>query len=91
MAFSQDNLMRATHGARVVGNAMPVAYFSYATNDPAATVEAGGYFNAATNQLRKGDVIDAHLDMAGTPKIKRYIVTSATGAATVVVAAQTVA
>lgn len=59
----------------------------YITNDAAAAVEAGGYFNSATQRLKKGDIIWASLDIDGTPALKSYIVTSATGAATVVIAA----
>lgn len=59
--------------------------FSFVTNDDAATVEAGGYFNSAASQFSIGDVIIASLDLDSTPAGKLYIVTAKT-ATTVTIA-----
>lgn len=91
MAFNTNNLRRQGYGAANAQNAMPVSTFSYVTDDAAAIVEAANYFNAATKELRKGDVIEARMAMSGVPVLKEYIVTSATGAAVVTVVLQTAA
>ena len=61
----------------------------YATDDAAATVEAANYFNAGYQRFNKGDVIIASMVNGGTPILKKYIVTSASQATTVVIALQT--
>ena len=66
-----------------------VSRWGYATADTAATVEGGGYFNPAPTILAKGDIIEAVMVLGGTPVHKTYVVTSASGAATVVIALQT--
>ena len=58
----------------------------YATADAQATVAASGYFNSATKKLNKGDVIEVAGALGGTPTTSSYIVTSASGAATVTTA-----
>ncbi len=52
----------------------------YATGDALATVSASAYFNNATKQLRKGDVIFCSLVNGGTPACAMLIVSSASGA-----------
>lgn len=63
----------------------------YVTEDDAAAVQTAGYFNSLSGQLNKGDQIDVTLDVDATPVRRDYVVTSANGAAVVVVAAQNVA
>lgn len=48
----------------------------YITLDAAAVVEGAGYFNAIYQNAPVGTVIDAVMDIAGTPVNKRYIVTA---------------
>lgn len=66
-----------------------ISKYFYATGDALATVAASGYFNLATKRLGKGDVIEVAAVLDGTPAMATYIVTSATGAATVTVAIST--
>jgi hypothetical protein len=86
MAYDIAGLRRYAYGGRV--GTKTYALWHYATGDTAATVEGAGYFNSATALLRKGDVIEASMVVAGTPVSKRYIVTSADDAAVVVIALQ---
>lgn len=90
MALSTRSLSRVhqvTVGdAAGAATARIITNWLYATDDAAATVEAANYFNGAFARLSKGDIIDASMVNGGTPIRKAYIVTSATGAATVVVA-----
>lgn len=51
----------------------------YITADNAASVETGGYFNAAAARLQKGTVIMAVLESGGSVKLKFYIVTANNG------------
>lgn len=90
MAYATEGLRRIGYGGSVGNGAGSVrSLWHYATNDAAATVEAANYFNSEAAQFTKGDVIEASMVLGGTPVTKRYIVTSATGAATVTVAIQT--
>jgi hypothetical protein len=86
MAFDTAGLRRYAYGGRVLTKTYSL--WHYATPDTAATVEAANYFNSATSQLRKGDLIEAVMVTGGTPVTKRYVVTSADDAATVTVALQ---
>ena len=61
----------------------------YATSDNLAAVSGSGYFNTATKQLRKGDLIICSLANGGTPACTLLVVTSASGAATVTTAVAT--
>ena len=71
---------------RCVHSSNPNRVWVYGTDDTVATVVASGYFNNATEELRKGDVILASTDEDGTPDMTTVVVTSATGAATVTTA-----
>lgn len=86
MAYDSAGLRRFAYGGRV--STKTYGIWHYATADAAATVEGSGYFNSATAQLRKGDIIMALMVTGGTPVLKNYVVTSADGAGTVVVALQ---
>lgn len=61
-----------------------------ASDDDAAAVETAGYFNSLAGTLQVGEIIDARLDLNGTPQLKTYMVTANTGTV-VTVAKQTVA
>lgn len=60
--------------------------WGYVTNDDLATVAGSGYFNSATSLLKHGDQIVVSGDLDGTPAVNTYVVSSASGAATVTVA-----
>jgi hypothetical protein len=49
----------------------------YATADAAAVVDTSGYFNAAADMLRAGDIIIANVETAGTPKAGLFLVAQA--------------
>jgi hypothetical protein len=95
MAFSPQSLVRIANPAPTgvaAGNltdGRQISTFVYSTDDAAAVVEAANYFNSATARLTKGSIIMASMVAAGTNVLKNYVVTSATGAATVTVALQT--
>lgn len=90
MAFDIAGLRRlAPRGAVGNGAGSVTSAWAYDSNDAAATVEAANYFNSAADSFAKGDTIDAVMARGGTPVRKSYVVTSATGAATVTVALQT--
>jgi hypothetical protein len=91
MSFELNGFKRvSTVGAIGNGPGSVKSICTYHTNDDAAAVEANGYFNGLANDLAKGDIIMAGLDIDGGPKLKNYIVTNiAAGAVTI--AAQTTA
>jgi uncharacterized phosphosugar-binding protein len=70
----------ATKLSRIGGGLNSLWHYD-AGADTAATVTGSGYFNAVTDQLRKGDVIFIVGNTCAS--IDSAIVTSATGAATV--------
>jgi hypothetical protein len=49
----------------------------YATPDAAGAVGASGYFNAAADMLRVGDIVIANVDIAGAPKGGLFLVSTA--------------
>lgn len=49
----------------------------YTTADAATAVDTAGYFNAATDMLRAGDIIIANVDTATTPKAGLFLVSQA--------------
>jgi hypothetical protein len=51
----------------------------YTTADTANTVDASGYFNAASTMLRVGDIVVANVDTAGTMKAGLFLVSANTG------------
>lgn len=51
----------------------------YATADTAATVDTQGYFNAAADMLRVGDILIANVDTGGTPAAGFFRVRSNAG------------
>ena len=87
MPFALTNLRRVDWTAQNAN--VSISLFGYVTPDAAAVVEAANYFNPGATLLAKGDVIQAVMVIAGTPILKHYVVTSATGATPVTVAIQT--
>lgn len=81
MAFSTtaSKLQKASGGAKSI--------FTFETADAIATVVGSGYFNAATDNLKKWDIIHVIATTGGTPTFDSIFVTSATGAATVTTSA----
>lgn len=77
MAYIADDLVCIAHGAG------QTQIFSYVTNDLITGVDDSGYFNDATDRLRKGDFILVSGDLDGTPANIMLTVNSTTGAATV--------
>lgn len=49
----------------------------YVTADAAASVDTAGYFNAAADMLRVGDIIIANVDTSATPKAGLFLVSQA--------------
>lgn len=60
MAFVQKNLS-------VLAYANGFTLWHYTTPDTAASVDTTGYFNAAADMLRTGDMILANTGVGGTP------------------------
>jgi hypothetical protein len=51
----------------------------YTTTDAATVVDTTGYFNAAAQMVRVGDIIVANVDTAGTMKAGLFLISSNTG------------
>lgn len=51
----------------------------YATPDAASAVGANGYFNAAADMLRVGDIVIANLAISGSPTAGLFLVSTASG------------
>jgi uncharacterized phosphosugar-binding protein len=64
-----------------IGGVNPQLHLYNGTADTAATMQASGYFNALTDQIRNGDVILMVGNNNGS--VDLAVVSSATGAATV--------
>lgn len=84
MSLDALSLVRVVSAPLAAGDVKSVWF--YPTADAQATVAASGYFNNATKKLCKGDVIMVAGALGGTPTLSSYVVTSATGAATVTTA-----
>jgi hypothetical protein len=77
MAYSARNLS-------VLSYANGFTLWHYTTNDAATAVATAGYFNDASDLLRKGDLILANTSTGSTLTAKIYsVATSAAGAVTV--------
>jgi hypothetical protein len=74
MAFQARNLS-------VLAYANGFTLWHYTTVDPATGVDTAGYFNAATEMLREGDMILANVDTDGTTGAGVFIVRANTGGA----------
>jgi hypothetical protein len=79
MAYETANPIKKI--AEAGGNSV----FFYSDGDAIATIAASGYFNSATENLKKGDIILCVGTNAGTPTVDILVISSATGAATVTV------
>ena len=71
MAFAARNLS-------VLSYANGFTLWHYTSTDNNTTVTTANYFNSACDMLRKGDVILANVDTAGTQANKLYFVSSNT-------------
>jgi hypothetical protein len=69
MAFAARNLS-------VLSYANGFTLWHYTTTDTNATAIGAGYFNAASDMLRKGDLIVANVDTGATLVNKLYFVSS---------------
>lgn len=49
----------------------------YTTADAAASVDSAGYFNAAADMLRAGDIVIANVDTESTPKAGLFFIAQA--------------
>jgi hypothetical protein len=67
MAYNPRNLS-------VLAYANGFTLWHYTTTDDAATADTAGYFNAAADMLRVGDMILANVDTAGAPGAGIYLV-----------------
>lgn len=79
MSFNANGMKRLTHiGAIGTGGTSVRSFWSYITNDDAATLETANYFDDFLAEFRVGDQIIASIDLDGTPTIRVYVVTSVT-------------
>lgn len=64
-----------------------IMFFDYATVDTAAEVQAAGFFNNSRDNITKDSIVDAVVDINGTPAriVLRFATVPATGDVTVVV------
>lgn len=69
MSYDAQNLS-------VLAYANGFTLWHYATDDTAAQVDDAGYFDAAVDMVRKGDMILANVDQDGTPGAGLFVVTS---------------
>ncbi|MBF0167688.1 MAG: hypothetical protein HQL45_08650 [Alphaproteobacteria bacterium] len=69
MAYLSKNLS-------VLAYANGFTLWHYTTADTAASVDSAGYFNAAADMLRVGDIIVANVDTAGTMQGGLFLVSS---------------
>ena len=69
MAFVAKNLS-------VIAYANGFTLWHYTTPDPAATVDTSGYFNAASDVIRVGDLILANVEVGGAIKGGLFMVSS---------------
>lgn len=72
MAFKPQDLS-------VIGYANGFTLWHYTTEDAAADVDTAGYFDAAVDVLRVGDMILANVDTGGTMAGGIFLVSSNTG------------
>jgi hypothetical protein len=72
MAFLSKNLS-------VLSYANGFTLWHYTTADAAATVDSAGYFNAASSQLRVGDIIIANVATGGTMLAGQFLVSANSG------------
>ena len=79
MALTKENLSTLVNGAQQL--------HTYRTADTQATVAGAGYFNEVANRMHQHDIINVISSTGGTPIMTAMFVTSATGAAVVVVKA----
>jgi len=95
MSLSVKSLSRIGQQAAVgstagAPQAQQAGLLLYATDDPAATVEAAGYFNGARAFLRKGDIILATMVNSGTAVTKQYVASAVPATGNVTIAIQVV-
>lgn len=82
---SLANFASAPHGSA----GATVNFYVYASNDAAATVLAGGYFNEARNKLKVNDVIFIMAVAGGVGDLLIVKVTAAPSTGNVTVAVET--
>lgn len=66
----------ATRNLSVLSYANGFTLWHYTTTDNNTAVTTAAYFNAASDMLRKGDLIVANVDTGGTQANKLYFVAS---------------
>lgn len=72
-------IRRIDDGSPIQLGGAPITKWFLATKETAAQVEAVGYLNAHAVALTQGSVIEAAMDVDGTPKFKNFIVTANDG------------
>jgi hypothetical protein len=79
MPYDSDGLVCVENFIGVGANGIALKKYTYTTNDTKATVEGVGYFNAEAGRFKVGDVIEASMDIDGTPAGAHYVVGSNDG------------
>jgi hypothetical protein len=69
MSYQSKNLS-------VLAYANGFTLWHYTTADTAASVDTAGYFNAAADMLRVGDIIVANVENSGTMKAGLFLVSA---------------
>lgn len=68
----------ASKDLSVLAYANGFTLWHYTSADVAATVDTAGYFNAAADMLRVGDIIVANVGVGGTPGAGLFLVNANT-------------
>lgn len=67
------------HDLSVLAYANGFTLWHYTTSDSAATVDSSGYFNAAADMMRRGDVVLANTGSGGSTAGGIFLVASNSG------------
>ncbi|MGG7535351.1 hypothetical protein [Rhizobium sp. 12,4] len=84
--MAHDPLALRRYNSIALSGGRKVGFYNYATDDTAAEMVAAGYFNNSRVALSVGSVIDAVVDVDGTPDNIRVRVTAVPTSGNVTVA-----
>ena len=94
MAFNEKGFKTITHiGTPSTTGAVGTnrSLHAYVTNDDAAAVETGSYFDSYATRVKAGDIIMVSLDIDGTPAQRTYVVASVTAGVVTITAGEATA